>query len=419
MKNKIVLSIVLLLVLIGLICSSGCSKSDNEIIESTEEVVVVPVPVVTAATNVETNSFTANWEALKSIDSCYLDVSEKSDFTTKVAGYNPKVIKGSASTNQIVSGLDAGKIYYYRLQAWTKGKQGAFSNIQNVTTIAGKVTLVDSQGLFGQYIVSPEEFNLWNALDMGSNEVTGLMKNASKEIYKTWQDKFDFIVFVLNNTTNPTNRPSAQAIPLRNTVKGLGFSDKLNSAVDYGSPAQLQAVSIIYKIQFSATSTNSSIITGPILHELGHRWMNFGLNEKLDPAGGMPHWPSYTVDGNKTDTTNGGIFASPTNNYAPIELYLMGLIDGNEITDDINKAMYDKIIAAQGLRSPSKANSQKDFKAIIVVVTPQALTSQQINTTNSGVTGLTNKVLTGSGVNFYRQTGGRGTLSCALNDLKK
>ncbi len=416
MKNKIVISIVLILMLIGLICSSGCSKSDSELISSTE-IIVVPIPVATAATNVDTNSFSANWEALKAVDSCYVEVSEKSDFATKIAGYNPKVVKGSVLTSQIVSGLEAGKLYYYRLQAWVKGKKGVFSNIQSVTTIAGKVTLVDSQGLFGQYIVSPEEFNLWNTLDMGSTEVTGLMKNASKEIYKTWQDKFDFIVFVLNNTATPVNRPSAQAIPLRNTVKGLGFSDKLNLAVDYGSPAQLQAVSIIYKIQFSATSTNSSIITGPILHELAHRWMNFGLNEKLDPAGGIPHWPNYSVVNN--DPAQRGIFESPTNNYAPIELYLMGLIDGNEITDDINKAMYDKIIAAQGVRVPTKANAQKDFKAIIVVVTPQVLTSQQINTTNTGVTGLTNKVLTGSGVNFYRQTGGRGTLSCTLSDLKK
>ena len=418
MKEKIIVSIVSILMFISLLCSSGCSKSDSELIPSTE-LIIVPIPVTTSATNSTANSFSANWEALKAIDSCYLDVSEKMDFTTKIAGYNPKVIKGSALTSQVVSGLAAGKTYYYRLQAWVKGKQGAFSNIQSVTTVAERVTLVDNQGLFGQYIVSHEEFNLWNTLDMSGAEVTGLMKQASKEIYKTWPDKFDFIVFVLNNTSNPDNKPSAQAIPLRNTVKGLGFSDKLNEAIDYGSPSQLQAVSIIYKIQFSATSTNSSIITGPILHELAHRWMNFGLNEKSDPSGGIPHWPSYTVDGNKTDLTNGGIFASPTNNYAPIELYLMGLIDGSEITDATNKALYDKIIAAQGIRIPSKANSQKDFKAIIVVVTPQALTSQQIATTNSGVTGLTNKVLTGSGVNFYRQTGGRGTLSCTLNDVKK
>lgn len=62
-----------------------------------------------------TTSFTANWGLVVGAQSFRLDVSDKSDFSTKLSGYDNLNV-GSASSKSI-TGLTPGKNYYYRVRA--------------------------------------------------------------------------------------------------------------------------------------------------------------------------------------------------------------------------------------------------------------------------------------------------------------
>ncbi len=83
------------------------------------------------ATDVEFTKFKANWTALQGADSYIVEVSEIGDFSTLLGGYNGLRL---VNTSIEVSGLSAGKTYYYRV----RGVRGSFitpySNVIAVTT---------------------------------------------------------------------------------------------------------------------------------------------------------------------------------------------------------------------------------------------------------------------------------------------
>ena len=97
------------------------------------------VPTATAATNIGTTSFTANWTApvTGTVDNNYrLDVSTVSSFASFVSGYNGLSIS-SGTTSQSVTGLSGNTVYYYRVRAdksSVTGQGGYSSKITVATT---------------------------------------------------------------------------------------------------------------------------------------------------------------------------------------------------------------------------------------------------------------------------------------------
>lgn len=90
-------------------------------------------PVATAATNLGSTSFTANWNAVTGATSYRLDISTSSDFSSFVAGFeNVEVL----STAYVVSGLQPNVYYYYRVRAHN-GNPSLNSNIITVTLVPG------------------------------------------------------------------------------------------------------------------------------------------------------------------------------------------------------------------------------------------------------------------------------------------
>lgn len=87
-------------------------------------------PVATAATGITHELFIANWTLPANADSCLLFVSED-DFVTHIPGYNGKTLAGSSA---VINGLDAGKIYSYRLKAKNEYGLSIYSNKIEVTT---------------------------------------------------------------------------------------------------------------------------------------------------------------------------------------------------------------------------------------------------------------------------------------------
>jgi hypothetical protein len=241
------------------------------------------------------------------------------------------------------------------------------------------------------------EFDKWNSQD------SGVVKAATAAIYTTFYDKFDLIFFLLNKPDTPANA-WAYSYQTRNDISGLGGGMPMfNNDAQYGSAGQLQHLAFLQKLSYSG---QSFLTTGPTVHEIGHRWFNFSTTYP-----GSSHWPNYSLTG--TFTATDGIFGGIWNNYAPVELYLMGLIPSNDPSLTGQNLTYENaFINESGIRSPDPSTSQKAFRGLVVVVTTTSLTSDEISITDTGVKDLTSTTQGGvvSGDNFWRQTSNKATL---------
>ena len=102
--------------------SIGSSDNSNTITVNT----ILSVPTATAATNVASNSFRANWNSVSSATGYRLDVATNSTFTNYVSGYQNLDVGNVTYKN--VSGLISGTTYYYRVRAYNSIGSSANSN---------------------------------------------------------------------------------------------------------------------------------------------------------------------------------------------------------------------------------------------------------------------------------------------------
>lgn len=164
---------------------------------------VPSAPTATAATNVTSSSFTANWNSVSCATGYRLDVATSSSFTDKsfVSGYQDLDV-GNA-TSRSITGLKAGTIYYYRVRAYNGGGTSGNSNVITVTTVpaapsakpAKNITTtgftanwsnvkgatgyqldVSTSSTFTSYLTGYQNLNVGNAT---SRNVTGLSANTT------------------------------------------------------------------------------------------------------------------------------------------------------------------------------------------------------------------------------------------------
>ena len=124
--------------------ASGTSANSNAITQLT----IPAAPTATAATSVQSTSFTANWGSVTGATGYRLDVSTDIGFGSFVSGYNNLAVAG---TSRSVTGLTAGTGYYYRVRAENASGTSANSNIINVTNapdppVIGAETAITSTG---------------------------------------------------------------------------------------------------------------------------------------------------------------------------------------------------------------------------------------------------------------------------------
>jgi RHS repeat-associated protein len=91
-------------------------------------------PTATAATNVTSNGFTANWGSVSGATGYRLDVSTSSTFASYVTGYQNLDV-GNVNS-RAVSGLATSTTYYYRVRAYNGNGTSGNSNVISVTTSA-------------------------------------------------------------------------------------------------------------------------------------------------------------------------------------------------------------------------------------------------------------------------------------------
>lgn len=229
-----------------------------------------------------------------------------------------------------------------------------------------------------------------------------------RELFQHQPDIYDFVVVFTNFAVDTGDSP-AFAIPLENTVSGIGiepfdirsdfFTTRLQSSIDMGEVSR-----------WELTPINSAYdnTLGILMHEIMHRWgvhvrymdTNNQLSDKLLGQSNS-HW-SYFANSHASlmygalwEESSVGTFNAVDRQagLSPLDLYLAGFLApeqvpdfflitdasagnaddlppsiGTTITGTRQNISIDQIIAAEGVRVPSHVDSQKDFNIKFVLL---------------------------------------------------
>jgi hypothetical protein len=270
-------------------------------------------------------------------------------------------------------------------------------------------------------------------------------------------DQFDFIAVIgpAENTHGSGITGNRVNQLLRNDVSGIGLSVFDNTAPS-GGTGRLKAA-----LEFPVSAYFDGAEHG-FVHEAGHTWINWATRDPVVGAG-VAHWPAssmarHVMGANIANTGVGGSFpwlltpvgsdsvkisnlASALGTYAPIDLYLMGLIPADSVPSMLvlppevvvdgttngktflaRKYSINDYIASQGPRVPA-VSAQKSFATATVLLTYGRLATPaemaffdmaakrgETTTTLRASIGRSNS----DAVGFYQATGGRARMTMRL-----
>lgn len=250
-------------------------------------------------------------------------------------------------------------------------------------------------------------------------------EEIAKAFYSVHEDAFDFIA-ILTDFDYAMIQPDALAFysGVKNDIEGIGIPI-YDGTADYGSAGRLQGtidMGNLNALETDPAASGFSFIMTTLSHELLHRWaafvsyMDLDGNVRTDLLGkDDSHW-SYLLDsqgsvqyGGAWHDNGDGTFTALTcrKYFSDLDLYLMGLADKSEVAPMLliqnpaidpaalpeegatisGTASYvtiDQIIAAEGARTPSYAQSQKKFKIGYVLASKSGeISSVQLNSVKS------------------------------------
>jgi hypothetical protein len=258
----------------------------------------------------------------------------------------------------------------------------------------------------------------------GSEEQKLAMRRLTKSLYAKVKDDYEFIFFIFNEKDyiGPP-APYGYHTPVQNDVTGIG-QGIFDFSAEYGSTGKLESVIVL--------STKDDLMFGPSLHEIGHRWGNYlsGPLESMRQEEWLEwqekdryHW-AYLSSGGQLGGWHDFFFNQPLSQeneywvsdaqegvvgfsgigpgdnsitYSPLELYLMGVISPDDVSDMLEPAQkplateingissidtfntitIDQIVASNGSRTPSYESTQRSLNALFVVVSQLPLTDEE------------------------------------------
>ena len=304
-------------------------------------------------------------------------------------------------------------------------------------------------------LMSKNEYDEWVNNDGFSND--GLRSGLVQDLYKRFDDDYDFIILLLNEPSIPENLTYyGRLIGVSNSIEGIGLSS-YDFSSEYGSSGKLKALIQMTGLEY--------LKYGPALHELAHQWANFALPTHSVSSTGTnltsflfgSHWgftggntkgqlggfeQSSLVDNGQNSYTvdEFGTFANGGNGvpYNDLELYLMGMIPASEIANfdmfsnitalDIVSSTFnfsaenrttftpESLIELLGQREPSFEDSQKDFKILAIVLTDHPLSEEEWTKVDATVEWFSNPGDDGTYLyNFWEATRGNGTVTIQNN----
>ena len=304
-------------------------------------------------------------------------------------------------------------------------------------------------------LMDMNEYEIWVNNDGFSDNI--LRTSLLQDIYKRFDDDYDFIFLILNESSIPENLSYyGKLVGVSNNVLGVGLR-AFNYSSEYGSSDRLKAVIQLTGLEY--------LKYGPSLHELAHQWANFALpTHSVNSTGSNltsfqfgSHWgftggntkgqlggfeQNSLVQHGQNSYTVGefGTFANGGNGvpYNDLELYLMGMLPISEVSNfdmftniislAINSSSYDftalnrttytqqSLVELLGQREPSFENSQKDFNALAIVITQKPLSEDEWTNVDLSVEWFSNPKDDDTYLfNFWEATRGMGTISFQNN----
>ena len=293
----------------------------------------------------------------------------------------------------------------------------------------------------------------------GKNEAIkyGEMKPLFQKMYTKIKDDFDFVICLYNvgNMEEIGGELAGQLFHINHNIQGVGISPTNESAA-FGSAGTLKGIACL---------SSRGAIEGVWLHELMHYWGTpdlgqWSLNNDGTVVSSPVHWGISSVDGLlggfKLSTLQRNVdgnpnkykascsdtdWCFPTVNassyyYAPLELYLMGLIPADEVPDTYiydgisgnseenvykngifyatteKKLTIRDIINKIGERVPDYRSSQKNFRVLTLVITKNPVDDREWSIIEDDVLKMQKEGKSGyeRTTNFWEATGGRAAL---------
>jgi hypothetical protein len=111
----------------------GYHNGSSSLIESVRLIYLLSAPVVSAATEVTLSGFTAHWWALGGATGYRIDLATDSGFTNLVPGHAGRDLGNVTAT--VITGLESGRHYYYRVRAYDTLGTGGASSAMEVQTL--------------------------------------------------------------------------------------------------------------------------------------------------------------------------------------------------------------------------------------------------------------------------------------------
>ena len=265
-----------------------------------------------------------------------------------------------------------------------------------------------------------------------------------------YEDAFDYLMVLSNLDSFGDNQHYTYYgthLSVQNAVDGTGKS-RYSRTQAFGSAGKLNAI-----LHFP---WNEAFLQGPSLHEIMHSWANYtiptvaaghwGFSSANGQLGGFDRAHLVDHGGGRYSAGSFGLVANGGNSipYSPIELYFAGLIppskvpdlwvaedgkglrdgSGDLVRDDSGYPIFtaskvstwsiERIVAEHGARIPDSSQSQKEFRAaLILAVDPLHPPRQRtLSRLSEEVRILTHAGrVTQVGSNFWEATDGRATLT--------
>lgn len=291
---------------------------------------------------------------------------------------------------------------------------------------------LDATHTVANYVLSQSDYAQFLA---GEGDITMVAEKA----YEYLDDDFDYIIILSVEEVQPSGLFYGRSHLVQNQVQGLGTTI-YNNAAAYGSAGKLKSIIYMPRTEY--------ISNGPFLHEIVHSWGNKGIIPSTvgghwgfaSTAGQLGGFDQIEDLGNNTyrGSLNGqngfGTFANGGNSvvYGALELYTMGLIGADELgpiqvavnpewtqnaaeftADAITTYTAQDLINEHGARIPSVTDSQKDFKALTVVISTTEISQEQIDAISSNLDNFSRQGAPdsswGSLKNFWLATQGKAT----------
>lgn len=251
--------------------------------------------------------------------------------------------------------------------------------------------------LSGEVAVSAHVININTDNEGAANMVRGVSVDyvaLTSTVFAHLPDAFDFITVISTARVewlprlNGWNYVSGTHFPVKINYTGMGLPLRDDTAF-YGSAGKLMGVSALDVID---RGFDSHVWT----HEIAHQWGSY-IGASFPAVSAGAHYTGrsnvdsviggweWDEDASGTLTLDCSGSSSGRTSAAPINKYLMGLIDGSlvpplraydaslpyvwcdaEITSVTANVTIDEIQAEFGVRTPGPATSQKDFRIAVV-----------------------------------------------------